>query len=494
MQQYEICKLIEKFATTIKCTAERQKRVYWLYNGADKLWHRCLGMSDLFVEMVKILRVLCRKALEQHKITKDTYDKAICEGNKGKFWSGCIKFLTPPIDQHFETTLNMNHPYLPISGGKKINMENLRITNRTKQDYWTFEFAGKFLPDLTPEQNIFAKFLHELLGEPDEYAHFRLILGYMVTLETNQDMFLVVTSEQGGSGKTTLFETIKAAVPEFWSTIHKDILMGGKGNYSAEMCKIAKRRIVIMDEGAPNSKTNKNIDLSNILRLTGGVSSAYRDNYQKGIDVKTQQPTVKLVAVTNEICLDSSMKAALNRRMIYVPIRVWFRSEDDDDMLKPGEVQNEYLRRSNKNIGKHLKSHIDHAFTFLIKAANAYLNRGTIELVANQPQRWKHEWANSSFTTSKENRILLQYIRDECIYNKKGCVNLNEFQEGLKCYSIQKFNFKSNWTYEKYLQPFIVNYGRQYGLKMNWSPRGINGIMLKKNTLDSTVLQREPED
>ena len=255
LQHYDVAQLIKEFVTTIKYT-DGSKNDYWIYNRIDKIWIYSTQPSTFFCEMVKILGAISLKALQKEKITDVQYDTINQRRFQGNFWTNVVKFFDIRPDRQFEVALDMNHPYLPLRGGKCINMKTLQIRNRSKHDYWSYELKSEFMPDLDDNDNEFAKFLHQLFDVEEEYKHFRLILGYIMTNQINQDMFLVVSSTHGGSGKTTLFEIIKKAFPEFWCTIHKDIIINGKGNYSAEMCKANKKRMLIMDEGAPNQKTN----------------------------------------------------------------------------------------------------------------------------------------------------------------------------------------------------------------------------------------------
>lgn len=479
MEQYPIAKLIEEFSTTIKVTVEKKSYVFWVYDGTKRLWREVLnGNALLNCEFVKILEAIAIRALHQRKITEKAYANIISTGHQGNFWRGVLKFLIIEIDAAFEKELNMNHPFLPLRGGRKINLETLEISRRDEKDYWSWELEPKYLAELDDADNEFAKFIRELFDQPDEYKHFRYILGYLITTKTNQDMFLVVSSEHGGSGKTTLFEILKHAFPPFWSDIHKDIILHGKGNYSAEMCKIAKRRMVIMDEGAPNMNDNKHIDLSNILRLTGGVSGAYRDAYQRGSDVKSQVPSAKLVAITNNICLNSSMRWALNRRIVFAHTKVWFRGENYEPDEEDDDEIDDYLKRSNRDIKAHLIQHIDHAFTFMIKAAHAYLNCDKLELVDDQPSRWKKQWKATENKQQQHYKIFKSFLKDKFDLDEDQEVKFKELCPQLKEYSSLKFNYEGKWIYSR-VSELALKYGSKLGVTMQWKPRRLKGIRWK---------------
>ena len=482
--------LIRAFNITIKSFDDGDKLSYYIWCPSEKLWKKNYRDNTiLHNEISLILQRIASRALREHIIDKKQHDILVAKTRNGKWFNGLKRFFSIPADDNFDRELNIMHPYLPLKNGKKINMKTLEISERTIEDYWSFELKHTFIHNQPFKDNKFGKFLKQIFPDEPEYKHMVLLLGYMITALNDQNIFLMLQSKYGGSGKTTLMELFRAVFPDFCCKIQKDVLLHNKGNLGAEMCKLRRMRVAWMDEGMPQGISRRNIDVTNILKLTGGGSLGLRDCHQQGKAVKMYRITAKLVALGNSLGLSAGNHDALNRRVILGHVKAWFRAENGH---KPNP-NCPYLRPKDPNLKENLLKHTDHIFTFIILAANHYLN-SNVNLVADQPEDWKRTWNNNDLDERKVS-IIRSFIEEKCTKGNTDEYQISppEFQRQLGKYAQDDHNYKKDIG-SQFIETYITRNSQLDKISYDYHPSMIKGIRFNKNTsIFLQALNNEPQ-
>lgn len=110
------------------------------------------GYKDKTIqEHLKRIRVTVQK--KRNELDSSAYINTIIERSYGLLQ-----------DNNFSTKLNSMHDYLPISNGKKISLITGEVTDRTKQDFFSFESLVKVMKK-TPSAD---KFFSQIMPDKDE--------------------------------------------------------------------------------------------------------------------------------------------------------------------------------------------------------------------------------------------------------------------------------------------------------------------------------------
>ena len=465
--------------------------IYYIWCEKEKLWKKNhMNNAQLHNEISLIIQRIAFRAFSQNIINKQQYRRLKDRSQNGKWFNGIKRFFYINPDHEFDCQLNIMHPYLPIARGKKINMQTLEISERTKNDYWTFEFPHRFIPNQPLKENKFAEFLQQMFPDRDEYCHMVKILGYMVTTLNNENMFLMIQSRWGGSGKTTLMELFTAVFPQFCCEIQRDVLLHGKGNLGAEYSKLIGKRVAWMDEGTPLS-FKKKIDITNILKLTGGGSQGFRDCRQQGGSVRMYEITAKLVAMGNKFAFNTENQEPLDRRVILALVKTWFRSKNGN---KPNP-NCPYLRLKIPGLKHKLLQYKDHIFTFIVCAANHYL-KSNVNLVADQPESWKKAWELNNMHSDYEQSFIIQnFINDKCTRGDPRTHNIkaSKFRVQLMQYARTNHGYTDRITSTS-IEKYFIN-SKANNLSYCYHPRRmIKGISYNENnSIFLDALNNDPQ-
>ena len=87
----------------------------------------------------------------------------------------------------FVTLLDYKRDYLAIKDCKKINLRTLEVSDRQKDDYFTF-FSDVEYVDNTPHAD---KFFNQMMPKKDEQEYLRKVLGYNLTGEISAQIFFI---------------------------------------------------------------------------------------------------------------------------------------------------------------------------------------------------------------------------------------------------------------------------------------------------------------
>lgn len=138
------------------------------------------------------------------KIIDYTFDQYIFDKEKFRRMTNDLhlRFRQFFFHQHFEDNLNGRKGYIPIRGGRVLNLWTLEITPRTWQDYFTYEVDVDLVQEMKEGERVLLDFANENQNVSKDMC--RLIWKCM---SGGRGFYQLVG--EGGTGKSTFLEIIK---------------------------------------------------------------------------------------------------------------------------------------------------------------------------------------------------------------------------------------------------------------------------------------------
>ena len=187
-------------------------------------------------------------------------------------------------------------------------------------------------------------FLSEVLPHEDTRSWLQKYLGYALTASTKEEK-LVFLCGPGGGGKSTLVETVLAAIGTYGDTVPIELFLAKNGHYrsgeeaSPQTAKLADVRLV----SAGESDSGRRLDEGFIKLVTGGDTITARNLY---INSRTFRPTAKFLISTNVMpAVTNPDEKAIRRRIVIVPFNAVIKEADPSlkDRLRAPKVQRAVL-------------------------------------------------------------------------------------------------------------------------------------------------------
>jgi putative DNA primase/helicase len=186
----------------------------------------------------------------------------------------------------------------------------------------------------------FERFLEELFEDRGEDERIQIInflqrlLGYGVTGETREHVFVVLYGEDGRNGKDTLQRAISHALGEVSGAISKDVLLDtgrqhAAGGATPHLCDLQGRRLAWASEPEKGAR----FSVGQVKELSGGGEIPVRPLYAK--DYYKIQPTHLLILLTNHKPHADADDSALWDRLRLITFNMRFVDKPDPD--KPNE-------------------------------------------------------------------------------------------------------------------------------------------------------------
>jgi putative DNA primase/helicase len=149
----------------------------------------------------------------------------------------------------------------------------------------------------------FQQFLHEIFGDREETEREELIaflqraLGYGITGNVNEHIFLMLYGEEGRNGKDTLMHVLEHVLGKAVGAVSSDVLIASgrssaPGAAKPHLCNLQGKRIAWISENSRESR----FAVDQIKQLTGGGEIVARQVYTKEY---TFTPSHLLILLTN---------------------------------------------------------------------------------------------------------------------------------------------------------------------------------------------------
>jgi P4 family phage/plasmid primase-like protien len=247
-----------------------------------------------------------------------------------------------------------NGDFLPLRDGKKINLKTLEITERTKDDYYTFELDVSYVNQYSDAE----KYFKNLFEDDDMYNYMQNRLGYMITNNMDSQEFYLFHGN-GNNGKSLLVQILEKILKQFYipgtDAIFKETSKSGNAEGPSPFTmKLIGPRLCIYSEGSTSDKMVLNE--TQIKKITGEDSMTARGLRQEPVDFKSK---CKLAMMSNHI-FSISGEYSFKRRLKIIPFNKQFQRNDK---------YKEFL----------LNSCLDQIFTWLCIGAKKYYENPTIE-------------------------------------------------------------------------------------------------------------------
>ena len=340
--------------------------------------------------------------------------------------------LKPDLD--FANNLDRLDEELPIKHGDKINLRTKQMAKRTRKDYFSYELGVQYLPDLDAEDNEFAKFVHTIFLDPEEYEFFRLLNGKLVVPDSHSNILVLWQHELGGGGKTIWFSCFSEVLYRRSTTLSREIFYDNcRRNPDFEIAKLYNKTVAFVDEIRVNKKNKKKevpVNLARVQDLTGGGMRSELDKYQKASSSipKKQTANIVLLGNGNFFMNKEALCSSMDRRVIYFTTLPIFRARNSKDY----DVNNQYCFEKDPNLYERLMNHKDHIFTFLVNATCDYLHKKktikTFALKDYQPPRFIKLWNTlvNEINSFEETQFKL-FLSQECKFQHGTLECIDQF-------------------------------------------------------------------
>lgn len=423
-------------------SSDQKGNVIYVWNEHRQLWLQ-QSLSFLQTSIAEVLlevqrQIIChivnqplnhedQVAITKRKELMNMINKAFAP--KSKLCKNIGEFLKTKIfDENAEKMLNDYKHVFPCKGGLKVDLKTLELSERTKEDMFTYELdvnylANKKTPNIDkfimqlmrddtiyPEDEEKEREANKASQQQEQYNYFRKILGYSITGENYMKIFQIWYGSKGNNGKSTLANMIEnifgsklvSAVDHSVVTSYEgDRKRAGQANSALVATKGLHMGFVNENENDHNCVLN----LGLIKALASGGKDAIVARQLYG---EQQQfiPKLKIAYLCNDIPRYNSIDVAFSKeRLKMVAFRARFENTKENS---------EYVEdiKTNKK---------DEFFTWLCNAAKAFYDNPVIEVSS----------ASKSLAdnANEANNPLSEFIDARCARGDKYKVKSSELYE-----------------------------------------------------------------
>lgn len=344
------------FMTHVKdrVKAYGEKTRYFIYDENKRLWVDTKDseflsfMYNWYNQTTKNIRQLIGELQDKriqtliNNFDKSSYINNIIDRCKGNLY-----------DEDFVKTMNAMNEYLPILEGKKINLKTGEVTDRVKEDKFTFECQVK----MTESTKNAEKYFTDLFPNVEHREYVRRCLGYFLTGDTTARCFFVFYGI-GKNGKTMLSKLMDLILNKFYHQCSEEVFKEKThvGGATPHLYSLMGKRLGIYSEG--KTADQMELNFSNLKQVSGEDKIYARGLYRDPVDFYS---TIKLVLLTNYTPPLSAEKA-IKDRLRYIFFDQKFSSDP-----KKGEKKIDF-----DFVEKLEKEYLNEVFTWIVKGAIEY--------------------------------------------------------------------------------------------------------------------------
>jgi len=360
------------------------KNIKIISNEKMTFFHWC-EKSLLWVEenqntMIRFLTILNPYFENEHtKIEKEIYnlnkedetykenlkplkEKLKCIKNCLKSLS-CTNFLINIIkyyssfeyDKEFNEKINKSPYELPIKNGLKISLKDKSITDRTREDLFSFELDLKLSNNETKLKKA-NDFLKSIMNNNDEmYVYIKRFSGYIMSGDITQREFFIFYGS-GCNGKSSYINIIERIMKRFYASISDTVIMKDDrrtARATPELKSLMTSRVAVINE----SNEDEMLNSSRIKSLTGSDTITARGLYEAETQFKTQS---KIILLTNKKPNFDITDKAMSDRLRLISF----------DNIFPKTKEN------TQHVNNLLDNYLDEFFTIFIEGAYEYFKDG----------------------------------------------------------------------------------------------------------------------
>jgi putative DNA primase/helicase len=248
------------------------------------------------------------------------------EFDKSSYISDILKRMKGDIqDAKFIDKLDSLEDYLPIIGGKKICLKTMNVTDRLKEDYFTYECQVNITQDIQHAEQFFKQI------EPNEEnkKYLQTILGYCLTGNTQSRNFFVFYGG-GSNAKTLVGILMQLILGKLYVQCSDEVFQNNKSNNapSPHLACLKGSRIGFYSEG--ETADSMDLNIKTLKRFSGQDPITCRKLYG---DPFTFRANCKLIMATNFV-LALNAEEAIKSRLRYVFFDSLFKEEPTNGEFK----------------------------------------------------------------------------------------------------------------------------------------------------------------
>jgi P4 family phage/plasmid primase-like protien len=333
---------------------------YYIYNDKIRLWKETKElefnayMFEWFDKTATNIRAMVGNLKDKRIETLiKNFDK---RAYVNSILDRCIGLL---YDEDFISTLNDSADFLPIQGGKKIDLRTLKISDRQKEDKFTFECNVTLTKTTKKAEKLFTDYFPDM--EIREYV--RRCLGYMLTGSTKARCFFVFYGV-GKNGKSLIATLLDLILKNYYHQCSEDVFKEktNTGGATPHMYALMGKRVGVYSEGETADKMELNF--SNLKKISGEDKISARGLFRDPIDFYSP---IKLIMLTNYTPPLSAEKAVKDR------IRYIFFDERFVESPEGNEKQ------ENKEFVQDIKTiYLNEVFTWIVQGSKAYYETNSL--------------------------------------------------------------------------------------------------------------------
>jgi P4 family phage/plasmid primase-like protien len=302
--------------------------------------------------------------------------------------------------------------YFPIKNGKKICLKTLKVTERTENDYFTFESQVEFIQGETPNAD---KFFGQLMQNEQNREFLRKVLGYGLTGETCARKFFIFYGK-GSNGKSKLCKLLEKILNIQYTQCDQSIFMKSKrsgGSATPELMALLGKRLGVYSEG----ETADNIEMnqSGLKQISGEDKITGRSLYSSQVEF---YPYIKLYMLTN-FTPPLTGDFSIVERLIYI----FLDSQFVDNPKSPNEfkIDREFSTKLEKE-------YLSEIFTWIVKGSKVFYDDLKIEMTDEFKQRTKRILQNEDSIETYFERVI------KITNNQKDVIKKTDFFENYKMF------------------------------------------------------------
>jgi P4 family phage/plasmid primase-like protien len=380
--------LFAQLKPIIKAYGPERGIKYIKYDSVQKLWKEWKDLEfttfiyKWFNCTAKNIRNIAGKVEDKRinnlitDMDKDVFIKQIVDRLKGMLY-----------DEQFVMNMNSDNSFLPIRGGKKINLRTGEIYERTIEDKFTFECCvDKVAKTPNADRYVFPNKVNR--------EHVRKILGYWITGDIKARSYFICFGN-GCNSKSVMMNLVNKILGQYFCTCQPEVfesMSKQAGSASSHLFSLYMKRVGSYSEG--KTADDFHLNESCIKQISGDDPITARGLFR---DPVTFRSITKLVLLTNFVPDVSADNAGKDRvRYIFFDERFVdgtpINNEKQSDKLFIEKLENEYL---------------DEVFTWIAKGSVEYYK----DLKIIPPTEWRERTAKILRQGDSIQTFLTQFVK-----------------------------------------------------------------------------------
>ena len=350
------------------------KTTVYYYNKNTKLWVNVDEqvyinyMYDLFDETAKKIKKI-KKADEEIDEEVIKYTNKLIELFDTKNYMNDIidRIYSRLLDSNFIVKLDSQPYYFPIRNGKKINLKTLATSERTINDYFTYESLVDYIPGELPNAE---KFFNQVMPNKENREYFRKVLGYSLTIEMCARVFFIWYGK-GSNGKSKVAKLLELILNKQYHQCDKSIFIktgkSSKGCATPETMDLINRRMSVYSEGETSDKIEMN--MAGIKAISGEDPISGRHLYGNQITFRSY---TKLHMLTN-FTPPTNAEVAIKERLRYIFL--------DSQFVNNPDPKNKNQFKIDKDFTDKLETvYLSEIFSWIARGAKEFYKDNKIEM------------------------------------------------------------------------------------------------------------------